>query len=170
MRAHRYVVFDVETTGLDPARGHRVIEIGAVAVNGDVMEEEFQSLIRTHSPITKAAKKVHGITAEMLVGQPEAKEAVTLFKDFIGAGTLVAHNAPFDVGFLQWECMRAGLMLTCRYRCTLKMSRKRFPALPNYKLDTVARHCGIPIDENRRHRALDDARLTAQIWIEMRKK
>lgn len=127
MRSHRYVVFDVETTGLDPARGHRIIEIGAVAVSGDTMGEEFQSLIHTGAPIEKAARKIHGITQEMLVGQPDAKEVVTLFKDFIGASTLVAHNAPFDVGFLQWECMRAGLILNCRYRCTLKMSRKQFP-------------------------------------------
>ena len=170
MRAHRYVVFDVETTGLDPARGHRIIEIGAVAVSGEAMGEEFQSLICCSVPITKAAKKVHGIASNMLVGQPQAKETMTLFKDFIGASTLVAHNAPFDVGFLQWECMRTGLILNCRYRCTLKMSRKRFPALPNYKLESAARHCGIAVDETRRHRALDDARLTAQVWIEMRKK
>lgn len=166
----RHVVFDVETTGLSAAAGHRIIEIGAVAVSGEAMGEEFQSLIRTDAPITKAARKVHGITPEMLAGQPEAKDAMALFKDFVGASTLVAHNATFDVGFLQWECMRVGLLLMCRYRCTLKMSRRHFQALPNYKLETVARHCGIPIDENRRHRALDGARLTAQIWIEMRKK
>src|SRR5208337_4888218 len=99
---------------------------------------------------------------------PEAKEVMTLFKDFIGTSTLVAHNAPFDVGFLQWECMRVGLLLNSRYRCTLKMSRRHFPSLPDYKLETVARHLGIPVDEGWRHRALDDARMTAKIWIEMR--
>ena len=166
----RYVVFDVETTGLSAAGGHRIIEIGAVAVSGETMGEEFWSLIHTGAPITKAARKVHGITPEMLVGQPEAEEVMALFKDFVGTSMLVAHNASFDVGFLQWECMRVGLLLNCRYRCTLKLSRKRFPTLPNYKLETVARHCGIAVDEYRRHCALNDARLAAQIWIEMRKK
>jgi DNA polymerase III epsilon subunit len=166
----RYVVFDVETTGLSPARGHRIIEIGAVAVSGEAMGEEFQSLIRTDAPITKAARKVHGIGPQMLVGQLEAKEVMSLFKGFIGTSALVAHNALFDVGFLQWECMRVGLALNSRYRCTLRMSRKLFPALPDYKLETVARHLGIPVDGRRRHRALEDARMTAKIWIEMRKK
>lgn len=166
----RYVVFDVETTGLDPARGHRIIEIGAVAVSGDMMAGEFQSLVHTDAPIAKAARKVHGITSDMLVGQPEAKEAMALFKEFVGTSTLVAHNASFDVDFLRWECMRAGLALDCRYRCTLKISRKRYPGLPNYRLETVARHLGITVDESRRHRALDDARLTARVWIEMGRK
>lgn len=166
----RYVVFDVETTGLSVERGHRIIEIGAVAVNGDGMGEEFQSLIRCSAPITRAAKKVHGIAPEMLVGQPEAEEVMALFKQFIDTSTLVAHNAVFDVGFLQWELMRGGLFLNCRYKCSLRMSRKLFPFLPDYKLETVARHLGIPVDASRRHRALDDARLTARVWVEMRRK
>jgi DNA polymerase III epsilon subunit len=163
-------VCDVETTGLDPARGHRIIEIGAIAVSGDTMGKDFQSLINTDAPITRAATKVHGITQDMLVGQPEAKEVMALFTDFVGRSTLIAHNASFDMGFLQGECMRAGFVLNCRYRCTLKMSRRRFPFLSDYRLETVARHLGIEFDEGRRHHALDDARLTAQIWIEMRRK
>jgi DNA polymerase III epsilon subunit len=167
--ASRYVVFDVETTGLSAARGHRIIEIGAVEVNGAEVGEEFQSLIRTDRPITKGARKVHGIAPEMLAGHPEAKEVVARFRDFVGTSMLVAHHAPFDVGFIQWECMRAGIVLNCRYRCTLRMSRRAFPFLRNYRLETVARHLGIAVDEGRRHRALGDARLTAQVWIEMRK-
>jgi len=66
------------------------------------------------------------------------------------------------------EFTRSGFFLNCRHRCTLTMSRKLVPALPDYKLETVARHLGIAVDETRRHRALDDARLTAQVWIEMR--
>ena len=123
----RYVIVDIETTGLFVNNGDRIIEIGAVAVDGDVMGEEFQSLIYTDKPITKGAKKVHGITAEMLAGQPEAKEVLSVFRQFVGSNTLVAHNAPFDVGFLQWECMRVGLIFSSRHRCTLKMSRKHVP-------------------------------------------
>jgi len=165
----RYVAFDVETTGLLVRKGHRIVEIGAVAVNGGVLGEEFSSLIFTDKTISKEAQKVHGITAEMLAGQPMPEEVMAAFRRFIGTNTLVAHNADFDIGFLQWEFARAGLLLSSRYKCTLKMSRKLYPGLPNYKLETVARSLGITFDETRRHRALDDARLAAQVWIEMRK-
>jgi DNA polymerase-3 subunit epsilon len=165
----QYIALDVETTGLFVEKGHRVIEIGAVRMDGDVMGEEFQSLINTDKPITKEAWKVHGITAEMLAGQPGAKDVLPAFRDFTGTCTLVAHNAAFDVGFLQREFMRAGLVFNGSHKCTLKMSRKLFPGLGNYKLETIARHLGIPVDKTRRHRALDDARLTAQVWIEVRK-
>ena len=166
----RYIVFDVETTGLFVEKGHRVIEVGAIKVDGNMMGEEFQRLINTDKPITRVARKVHGITAEMLAGQPEAKDILSAFKDFAGTNTLVAHNAAFDVGFLQREFMRAGLVFNSHHKCTLKMSRKVFPGLGNHKLETIARHLGIPVDKTRRHRALDDARLTAQVWIEMRKR
>jgi len=146
------------------------VEIGAVAVNRDTMEEEFQSLICTRKPVSKAAHKVHGITAEMFAGQPDAKEVLSAFRHFVGTSTLVAHNAAFDVGFLQWELMRVGFFLNNRHRCTLKMSRRLFPGLPDYKLETVARHLDIQVDMERRHRALEDARLTAQVWVEMRKR
>ncbi|HOE17900.1 MAG TPA: 3'-5' exonuclease [Syntrophorhabdaceae bacterium] len=165
----QYIVFDIETTGLFVEKGHRVIEVGAIKVDGGAMGEEFQSLINTDKPIAKAAWKVHGITAEMLAGQHEAKEVFSAFRDFAGTSTLVAHNAAFDVGFLRREFMRAGLVFNSRHKCTLEMSRKLFPGLGNYKLETIARHLGIPVDKTRRHRALDDARLTAQVWIEMGK-
>lgn len=166
----RFVVFDVETTGLYVASGHRIIEIGAVAVTGYQMGEEFQSLISTNAPLSKAVRKIHGITPTMLVGQPDAKEVLTRFKDFVGNSTLVAHNAFFDMGFILSECARAGIRFLPRYECTLKRSRRRFRYLPDYKLETVARYFEIPVDETRRHRALDDARLTAKVWIEMRKR
>lgn len=132
------------------------------------MGEEFQSLISTKAPISKAVQKIHGITPEMLAGQPDAKEVLTRFRDFVGNSTLVAHNAAFDMGFLVSECDRAGIRFVSLCECTLKRSRKRFRFLEDYKLETVARHLEIPVDETRRHRALDDARLTAKVWIKMR--
>ncbi|MCX5815776.1 MAG: 3'-5' exonuclease [Proteobacteria bacterium] len=169
-RGKRYVVFDVETTGLFVEQGHRIIEIGAVAVNGGVMGEEFSSLIFTDKPITKKAQKVHGITTDMLAGQPKPEEALAAFRYFIGSSTLVAHNAVFDVWFLRYEYWRLGHTLINPHKCTLKMSRKLYPGLPNYRLETVARHLGILVNMQGRHRALDDARLTAQVWMEMRRK
>jgi DNA polymerase III epsilon subunit len=169
-RGKRHVIFDVETTGLFVERGHRIIEIGAVAVNGGVMGEEFSSLIFTDKTITKKAQKVHGITAAMLAGQPKPEEALEAFRDFIGDSTLVAHNAVFDVWFLRYEYWRLGHTLINRHKCTLRMSRKLYPGLPNYKLETVARHLDIAVDETRRHCALEDARLAAKVWIEIRRK
>jgi DNA polymerase III epsilon subunit len=167
----RYVVFDVETTGLFVERGHRIIEIGAVEVNGNAVGEEFQSLVCTDKKITKTVQKIHGFTMEMLAGQPKPEEVMAEFRQFIGDSTLVAHNAVFDVWFLRYEYWRLGHTLINRHKCTLKMSRKLYPGLPDYKLETVAKHVlGVEVEGNRRHRALDDARLAAGIWIEMRRK
>ena len=168
-KTSRYVVFDVETTGLRLWRNDRIIEIGAVAVIGDDMTEEFHTLIDADKPITKAAQKIHGITEEMLSGQLRAGEALTAFRQFVGNSTLVAHNADFDIGFLGFEYSRIGQGLRNRHICTLKFSRKLYPGLPDYRLETVAKHIlGIEIDKGRLHRALDDARLTARIWLKMR--
>ena len=111
----QYIVFDVETTGLFVEKGHRVIEIGAVRVDGDMRGEEFQSLINTDKPIAKAAWKVHGITAEMLAGQPEAKDVFSAFRDFAGTNTLVAHNAALlRTGINPAKAFGCGLMLVTR--------------------------------------------------------
>jgi len=163
----RYVVFDLETTGLFAAKGDRIIEIGAVIVNGDSMGEEFNSLIFTDKKISKEAQKVHGITAEMLAGQPKFEEVLASFKEFMGDSTLIAHNAEFDVWFLRYEYWRVGHTLINRHKCTLKLSRKKYPALPDYKLETVARHLGIPVNMQGRHRALEDAKIAAQVWIRL---
>jgi DNA polymerase III epsilon subunit len=166
-----HIVFDVETTGLRLWRNDRIIEIGAVAVIGDDMSEEFHTFIDADKPITMAAQKIHGITREMLAGQPKAKEALTAFQQFIGNGILVAHNTDFDIGFLGFEYSRIGQGLPNRHTCTLKLSRKLYPGLSDYRLETVAKHVlGIEIDKNRHHRALEDARMTARIWIAMGKK
>ena len=138
-------------------------------VIGDHMGEEFQTFIDADKPVSKKAQEIHGITREMLAGQPKAEEALRAFQQFIGDSTLVAHNTDFDIGFLGYEYSRIGQGLRNRHICTLKLSRKLYPGLPDYKLETVAKHIlGIEIDKDRRHRALDDAKITAQIWQKMR--
>ncbi len=168
-KMRKYVVFDVETTGLRLWRNDRIIEIGAVAVVGEFMAEEFHTLIDTDKPITEAAQRIHGITREMLAGQAKAEDALTSFQRFIGYSTLVAHNTDFDIGFLGFEFSRIGQGLRNRHICTLKLSRKLYPGLSDYRLETVANHVlGIEIDKDRLHRASDDARLTAKIWLKMK--
>lgn len=169
--AKRFIAVDVETTGLSPTGGDRIIEIGAIAFNGDMICEEFHSLISVAEPIHWAAQQVHGITCEMLAGKPKANEVMPAFRKFIQDSTLVAHNARFDMGFISHEFLRIGMGLTNPYHCTLELSRGLYPKLRNHKLETVYRHLfGRMPEDGQTHRALDDARLVARMWMEMRKR
>ena len=170
LHSPRHVVVDIETTGLSPRRGHRIIEIGAIVVEDGCPTEEFCSLIQIDRKIPREVQRIHGITDEMLAGQPGADEVLPQLRDFLGDGVIVAHNARFDMGFLRHEFERLSLPLRNRSVCTLQMSRRFYPHLPNHRLDTVYRHLfgGIRTDIQR-HRALDDARMAARIWMEMMK-
>ncbi len=166
--AGRFIAVDVETTGLSTSRGDRIIEIGAVVVEGINIGEEFHALISVKEQIHWAAQQVHGITKEMLIGKPMAKEVMPEFREFIADSTLVAHNARFDMGFISHEFLRLGMGLTNPYHCTLELSRSLYPKLRKHKLETVYRHLFGRIPElTMRHRALDDARLVARMWVEM---
>jgi len=168
MTQELFIAVDVETTGFSPSRGDRVIEIGAVALEGRRIVDEFHSLINIGRRIPRSAARVHGITEEMLLGQPTPEEALPKLHAFIAVGVLVAHNARFDAAFLRHEFGRLGLGLSNGCRCTLELSRRRFPRLRNHKLETVYRHLfGEPLGAIRRHRALDDARMVARVWLEM---
>ena len=104
----------------------------------------------------------------MLAGQPSPETAFPALHAFLRGSTLVCHNAGFDLGFLRAEFARCGLALPNPYRCTLQLSRRRYPHLPNHRLETVARHIlgKIPADLQL-HRALADAVITAQVWMAM---
>jgi len=165
IEANGLVVFDVETTGLSPMLGHRIIEIGAVRLENGAITTSFHSLIACGRPIPKGAQRVHGITDDMLHGRPPPEEVFEDFRAFIGKSMLAAHNARFDRSFLRNEFNRLGWGLPNRMLCTLKRSRRLLPELPNFKLETVARYLlgDLPKDI-RLHRALDDARLVARVW------
>jgi DNA polymerase-3 subunit epsilon len=166
----RKVIVDVETTGMSVKGGGRVIEIGAVAVEAGRIVAEMGSLINSGAAISYFAYRVHGISAAMLVGQPEPEEAWSAFRDFVGDAELIAHNSPFDSAFVRHELASIGHQLTNQWHCTVRLARKRLPHLPNHRLETVARHLLGDIPEDcRLHRALDDARLTARIWLELMK-
>ena len=114
------VVFDTETTGLSPLQGHRIIEIGAVLLQGNDIMDEFHSLIDAGVPIDPRAQAVHGITRKMLHGHPRSAEVFADFRDFIGHALLVAHNAPFDTRFLRAEFDQLGFNLPNRIGCSSK--------------------------------------------------
>jgi len=166
--ARRFIAVDVETTGLSTKRGDRIIEIGAVVVEGGSIGEEFHALISVKERIHWAAQQVHGITEEMLIDKPKADAVMPEFRKFIADCSLVAHNARFDMAFISDEFLRLGRGLTNPYQCTLELSRNLYPKLPNHRLETVYRHLFGRIPEGtKRHRALDDARLVAKMWVEM---
>ncbi len=162
------VAFDLETTGLLPHKGNRVIEIGAVMLSGSRNAQEFHSLINVRKRIALKASLVHGITNELLSDQPKAEDVLPRFKEFIRNSILVAHNAVFDMTFLRYEFSRLGMALNNRYICTLELSKARLPRLRNYRLENV--YCalfGKLPEGGQRHRALSDARMVAEIWREM---
>ena len=168
LKNNRFVVVDVETTGLSPSKGSRIIEIGAIRIEGGEINQEFHSLVNPEVRIPLSVQKVHGITNEMIENAPGPEAVFPEIKRFIGRATVVAHNVTFDLGFLSAELARLGIGFNPPRQCTLQISRRWFPNLPNHRLLTVARHVLGDLPENLHlHRALDDARLTARMWVGM---
>ena len=165
---HRIVVVDTETTGLSVKNGGRVIEIGAVAVENGQIVAELTTLINTGTAISYGAFRVHGISGDMLMGKPNPAEVWPWFLEFAGESLLVAHNAPFDRAFVRHELKLLGMPSANPWRCTLQLSRRKLPRLFNHRLETVYRCLfgGLPEDV-KRHRALDDARMAARVWMEL---
>lgn len=134
------IAFDLDTTGLSPKKGHRVIEVGAVRIEGGRPGAAFRTFIDAGRPVVKRARRINGITDAMLRRGPSPGEALRKFRVFCGNATLVAHNAPFDKLFLQYEYSRFGWGFMNQVICTLRLSRQKIPDLPNYRMATVARH------------------------------
>jgi DNA polymerase III subunit epsilon len=165
---NRIIVVDTETTGLSVRNGGRVIEIGAVAVeNGQIMAE-LATLINTNTAISYGAFRVHGISQQMLAGKPTAEEVWPWFLEFVGNSPLVAHNAPFDSSFVRYELNLLGIPLDNPWHCTVRLARRKLPCLTNHRLETVYKCMfgELPKDV-KRHRALDDARMAARVWMEL---
>jgi DNA polymerase-3 subunit epsilon len=167
----KFIVVDVETSGMSINSGGRVIEIGAVAMEQGRIVAELATLIDTGAPISYGAFLVHGISMDMLTGSPAPEAAWPYFLEFAGDAPLVAHNAPFDSAFIKNELARLGMSMKNHWHCTVRLARKKLPHLPNHRLDTVYCHLfgALPSDVQR-HRALDDARLTARVWAALNNK
>jgi DNA polymerase III subunit epsilon len=167
----RQIFLDTETTGLDPAQGHRVIEIAAVEViNRRLTNNHFHVYLNPDREIDLGAQQVHGITLEFLQDKPRFPDIVGDFLDFIADGELIIHNAPFDVGFLDHEL---GLLDIpgIRQACggivdTLRMAKDLRPGQRN-NLDALCRHYGIDNSSRTLHGALLDAELLADVYLAM---
>lgn len=163
--ADTYVIFDVETTGLSAAYD-TIIELAAVKMrNGDVIDR-FERFADPHRPLPAKIKELTGITDEMLVGAPELSDVLRDFKSFIEGTTLAAHNARFDIGFLQAGFRKFNLgEITNPVIDTLEMARNFVPGLKNYKLNTLCAHFGIELVSH--HRAVYDAEATGHLLWRM---
>lgn len=165
----RSVLFDTETTGIEVALGHRVIEIAAIELANDLPTGGvFHVLIDPERDIPEDATRIHGIRREDLLGKPRFAEIVDPFLDFIGGDPLVAHNAVFDFGHLNAELGRCGRkpLDPARMIDTLALARTRFPGLPN-SLDALCRRFDIDLSERTTHNALLDCRLLGQVYVEL---
>jgi DNA polymerase-3 subunit epsilon len=165
----REIVFDTETTGLDPYQGHRLIEIGCYElVNRIPSGQSFHRYLNPERDVPAEAVNIHGLTADRLKSEPLFAEVADELLEFLSDAPLVAHNAMFDLGFLNAELERAGKALIARERLvdTLLLARRKHPGVSN-RLDDLCQRYGIDNSHRTRHGALLDAELLAEVYLEL---
>lgn len=166
----RQIVLDTETTGLDPALGHRVIEIGCLEVlNRRVTGATYHVYLNPEREIDAGAMQVHGITNEFVADKPRFADVAAEFLDFVRDAELVIHNAPFDVGFLNAELARldAGpIKRYCTVLDTLRLAKELHPGQKN-NLDALCRRYEVDNSGRAYHGALLDSELLAEVYLAM---
>ena len=167
LRKMAFVVFDTETTGLDPEGGDELISIGAVrVVDGRLLTgETFEQLIDPERAIPPASIKFHGITGDMVAGQPTAREVLPRFKAFADDAVLVAYNIAFDMAFLAKREKEAGVAFDNPVLDALLLAAHIFPDQPDHSLSAMAHRLGVDVEG--RHAALGDAFATARLWVKL---
>ncbi len=161
-----FVVFDLETTGAK-CPPCRITEIGAYRVSNGRVADEFQTLVNPEMSIPPFITQLTGISNAMVEDAPKFSEVSDRLLEFIGGSVLVAHNAHFDMRFLNHEVSRVygNYRVGNEHLCTVQLSRRFLPQIPNHRLKTVAEHYEIRLDNH--HRAADDARATAEIFVNL---
>ena len=165
----REIVLDTETTGFNPHKGDRIVEIGCLELDNFVPTGAvYHVYINPRRPMPAEAEKVHGLSDAFLRDKPLFAEIAADFLDFAADSPLVIHNAPFDIGFLDAELERAGFPPLGLERAidTLAMSRKKYPFAPN-SLDALCRRFSIDLSGREKHGALLDCELLAQVYLEL---
>ena len=165
----REIVFDTETTGLDPAGGDRIVEIGCVEmVNRAETGRHFHAYFNPERPMPPGAAANHGLNDVFLSDKPRFAERAEELLDFIEDSPLVAHNASFDFGFLNFELGACGRPVVCTSRMvdTLALARSRHPGA-KHSLDALCTRFGVDRTQRVKHGALLDAQLLAQVYIEL---
>lgn len=158
-----FTVFDTETTGLDP-KLCRVVEVGGIRFDSRGIASRFNVLINPKIPMPPEVTKINGITDAMLAGQSETAQVIPDFLRFIGNSVLIAHNAPFDISFINEELSRLGKpALQNKVIDTRIFAKEMFPGLPKYALQDLATRFGIKALDA--HRAEDDARVCLELFM-----
>ncbi|MBK9019791.1 MAG: DNA polymerase III subunit epsilon [Sulfuritalea sp.] len=162
-----YSVFDTETTGLEPSNGDEIIQMGAVRVvnNRLLRQEVFDQLVDPGIPLKPAGIPIHGITENMVHGQPKIDVVLPAFHEFCAETVLVAHNAAFDMRFFQLKEERLGVRFTQPVLDTLLLSAVIHPNQESHRLETIAERLGINVIG--RHTALGDAFVTGEVFLKM---
>lgn len=165
----REIVLDTETTGLDPRKGDRLVEVGCIEmVNRIPTGREFHRFINPERTVPAEAEAVHGLSTQFLLDKPLFAEVWSDFVDFIADDTLVIHNAVFDVGFLnaELERVKGPVISMSRVVDTLQLARRKHPAGPN-SLDALCKRYGIDNSKRTKHGALVDSLLLAEVYVEL---
>lgn len=168
----RQVVLDTETTGLDPAQGHRVIEIGCVEIdNRKLTGRHYHCYLNPDREIDAAAIEVHGLTSQFLSDKPRFRQIESEFLEFIDGAELVIHNAPFDVGFLDAELrgtksQAQSIASYCGILDSLLLAREKHPGQRN-SLDALCKRYGVDNTQRQLHGALLDAEILADVYLVM---
>ncbi|MBT3530147.1 MAG: DNA polymerase III subunit epsilon [Gammaproteobacteria bacterium] len=168
----RQIVLDTETTGLDPAQGHRVIEIGCVELEDRKLTgNRFQCYLNPDREIDAAAIEVHGITPQFLADKPRFAQIEKEFLEFVNGAELVIHNAPFDLGFLNHELRKSALQDKsmgdmCSVLDSLLLAREKHPGQRN-SLDALCKRYDVDNTQRQLHGALLDAEILADVYLAM---
>ena len=166
----RLIVLDTETTGIDPKEGHRIIEVGAVEISKrEITTSEFHKYVQPNRNVGDSVN-IHGITDKFLINKPQFEQISDDLLTFIDGATLIIHNAPFDLGFLNNELKIIGIKMKIEDLCpvidTLELSKEQRPGTM-HNLDALCRRFGIDTSARTRHGALLDAQILAQVYIAM---
>jgi DNA polymerase-3 subunit epsilon len=164
----REIVLDTETTGLDPADGHRIVEIGCIElVNHMPSGRVFHRHVNPEREMPEEAYAVHGLSAEFLAKHPPFAVIADEFLAFLGDGRLIIHNAEFDLKFINSELRRLGKeTLRCEIEDTLALARRRYPGA-QASLDALCRRFEIDLSARTKHGALLDCELLAAVYLEL---
>ena len=164
--SHPIAVIDFETTGISPGQGARATEVAIVLLEGGVVVDRFQSLMKTGAWIPPFITQLTGITNAMVNAAPDAAGVMQESARFVGNAPMVAHNASFDSKFWQAELGIAGLPAPQPFACTVLLSRRLYPQAPSHKLGVLVDYHGLP-RTGQAHRALADAEMAAALLARM---